>query len=36
VFPSVFRVDTATGDMTFVSDRDVCASPRFVKLAAAD
>jgi 6-phosphogluconolactonase len=31
---AVFRVDTATGDMTFVSQRDVCSSPRFVKLAA--
>lgn len=30
---AVFRVDPATGDMTFVDDRDVCASPRFVKLA---
>jgi 6-phosphogluconolactonase (cycloisomerase 2 family) len=32
---AVFRVDPATGDMTFVDDRDVCDSPRFVKLAAA-
>ena len=31
---AVFRVDPATGDMTFASDRDVCASPRFAKLAA--
>jgi 6-phosphogluconolactonase (cycloisomerase 2 family) len=32
---AVFRTDPATGDMTFVSTRDVCASPRFVKMAAA-
>lgn len=32
---AVFRTDPATGEMTFVSTRDVCASPRFVKMAAA-
>jgi 6-phosphogluconolactonase len=31
---AIFRVDPATGDMTFVNDRDVCDSPRFVKMAA--
>jgi 6-phosphogluconolactonase (cycloisomerase 2 family) len=29
---AVFRVD-AGGNMTFVGDRDVCASPRFARLA---
>jgi 6-phosphogluconolactonase len=31
---AVFRVDPASGDMTFIGDRDVCASPRFSKMAA--
>jgi len=31
----VFRVDPTTGDMTFIGDRDVCASPRSSKMAAA-
>jgi 6-phosphogluconolactonase len=32
---AVFRADPTTGDMTFIGDRDVCASPRFSKMAAA-
>jgi len=31
---AVFRVELSTGDMTFVSTRDVCASPRFVRMSA--
>jgi 6-phosphogluconolactonase (cycloisomerase 2 family) len=30
---AVFRVDPATGNMTFVADRDVCLSPRFARMA---
>jgi 6-phosphogluconolactonase len=30
---AVFRVDPATGGLTFVNDRDVCSSPRFVRMA---
>ncbi|HMF41593.1 MAG TPA: beta-propeller fold lactonase family protein, partial [Polyangia bacterium] len=31
---AVFSVDPTSGNMTFVTDRDVCASPRFSKMAA--
>jgi 6-phosphogluconolactonase (cycloisomerase 2 family) len=31
---AIFRVDQATGAMTYVSSRDVCGSPRFVTMAA--
>jgi hypothetical protein len=27
------QVDPTSGDMTFLTDRDVCASPRFSKMA---
>jgi 6-phosphogluconolactonase len=30
---AVFRVDPATGAMTFIADRDVCDSPRFARMA---
>jgi hypothetical protein len=30
---AVFKVDPTSGDMTFLTDRDVCASPRFSKMA---
>jgi len=30
---AVFRVDPATGNMTFIADRDVCLSPRFARMA---
>jgi len=29
---AVFSVDPATGDMTFIDDRDVCDSPRFARM----
>ena len=32
---AVFRLDPTTGSLTFVSTRDVCASPRFARMAAA-
>jgi 6-phosphogluconolactonase len=31
---AVFQVDPTSGDMTFLSDHDVCASPRFSRMAA--
>jgi 6-phosphogluconolactonase len=30
---AVFRVDPSTGNMTFLTQRDVCDSPRFSRLA---
>jgi len=30
---AVFRVDPASGGMTFVANRDVCLSPRFARMA---
>jgi 6-phosphogluconolactonase (cycloisomerase 2 family) len=32
---AVFRVDPSTGALTFVATRDVCASPRFARMALA-